>query len=772
MIAHPPMKALIQGALLVFLWVGVASAQETTGTVKEIRIEGLLRIPEGSVRSKIQTRVDAVLEPAVISDDIKRIFRMGTFKDVRVAKKDTDGGVIILFLIREQPTINKIVFQGNDAIDDDDIKKVVNARPFEIADEVVFKRIRQKIKDLYIEDGYYLADVRYRLVGRPNNTVDVVYEIDEGSKVKVTSITFLGNRAIGDDELKGVMQTREGGYFSFLTNSGQFKKEAFGQDLQRVHLYYLTKGYIHINVKKPVVTLSSDKQSMDITIHVHEGVQYRVAKVGIGGDLLEEKGFEREALVAKLQLQPGKIFDYMLMQKDSQGLANRYKDKGFANATVSNSSIRNDDERTIDFKYIIQKGEKVYIGRIEFEGNESTRDKVMRRVMAISEGDLFSASKIARSKQMIMRLGFFEKVDITTDPTDDPTRTDVTVRVKERQTGTFQVGAGFSSLENFIATAQISKQNFMGHGQTLSVQATLSSIRSLYTLSFFDPYFLDSNWTFSVDLFNFQQDFDDFTRGSTGGSLSWGYRFTDDLVLSLAYKLEDVRIQIGGLSGRKAIPLANLLGGGLTSSLRTTLSFDTRNDRLFPSGGQYTTASVEFAHPYVGSENEFTRMIARSRWYFNVFWNVVLKLNGTIGYVVSIDDKVPIFERFFVGGIFDVRGFQRNSLGPKVQVAETREPGATLTNFTIGGNKQLIFNAELEIPILPQVGIRGVLFFDAGNSFNDDENIDILGLRTSVGFGFRWWSPVGPLRFEWGIPLAPKEGEDPIVFEFTIGNSF
>jgi outer membrane protein insertion porin family len=280
-------------------------------------------------------------------------------------------------------------------------------------------------------------------------------------------------------------------------------------------------------------------------------------------------------------------------------------------------------------------------------------------------------------------------------------------------------------------------------------------------------------WTFSFDLYNFQQDYDDFTRGSTGGSLTWGYRFTDEFHLSLGYKLEHVGITIGGMRGRSAIPIANLFNDGLTSSLKSVMAFDTRNDRMFPSAGQFTSGSVEYAHSYLGSDNEFTRMIGRTRWYHKVLWDIVLKLNGTVGYVVSNGDgEVPIFERFFVGGIFDVRGFQRNSLGPKLPVARIREPGTGLSDFTIGGNKQLIFNVELEIPILPQVGIRGVLFFDAGNAFDDHTNISVADLRSSVGFGFRWWSPVGPLRFEWGIPLKPLPHEDPIVFEFTIGNSF
>jgi outer membrane protein insertion porin family len=759
-------------ALLVILLFAplLALAQKAPpAAIVAIRIVGLTRIPPASVQSKLQSRVGGQLDPAIVSDDIKRVYRMGTFMDVQAYIKKTPDGNILLFVVKERPTLNKILFQGNDEMDREDLDKVVDAQTFDVVNEVAIKRIVTKVRDLYVEEGYYLADVTYQLVPQPNNAVNLIFVVDEGQKVEVTSITLLGNTALEDDEVKGIIRTKEGGWLSFLTSSGQFKREVLETDLQMIRAYYLHKGYIMIKVGEPVVTLSDDKRSIDIVIPLEEGEPYSVRKVDVDGDLL----FEKDFILSKLKMDPGMRFDSLLMQHDTQAIKALYQDEGYANVTISNASLQDPDTREIEFTYQIQKGEKVHIGRISFEGNETTRDKVMRRVMKIHEGDLYSAKGIARSRAQLMRLGFFERADISTDPGDLPTLMDLTVRVKERQTGTFQVGAGFSSLENFIATAQISKQNFMGHGQTVSLQATLSSIRSLYTLNFFDPYFLDSDWTLSLDLFNFQQDFDNFTRGSTGGSMSWGYRFTDDLSLSLAYKAENVEISIGGLQGTASVPIDNLQQGGLTSSLRTTLTFDSRNDRMFPTAGFFVTSSAEWASEFIGSENDFTRLINRARWYWNPFWHVVLKFNGTLGYVFSNSDRpVPIFERFFVGGIFDVRGFPRNSLGPDFQVASSREPGSGTSPFTIGGNKELIFNVELEIPILKDVGIRGVLFFDAGNAFNDDEPYDLNNLRTSVGFGIRWQSPVGPLRFEWGLPLKPKADEEPIVFEFTIGNSF
>ncbi len=760
---------MIRAVLLVMLLAPALSFAQVPDVIVEIRVQGLLRIPEASIRSKLQSRVGARLDRATVSDDLKRLHKMAVFEDIQAFKKDTEKGVILLFAVRERPTLNRIVFEGNDELDKEELDKVVDTRTFDVVNEVAIKRIVGKIRDLYVEEGFYLADVQYELIDQPNNTVNLIFRIDEGQKVEVTSITILGNTKIEDEDIKTVLRTKEGGWFSFLTNSGQFKREVLETDLQFIRAFYLHKGYIMIKVGQPVVTLSDDKRSIDIVIPVEEGDQYSVRKVDVDGDLL----FEKDFILSKLSLTAGMTFDSLLMQRDTQAIKNLYQDEGYANVTISNASLQDPETREIEFTYQIQKGNKVHIGRIAFEGAETTRDKVMRRVMKIHEGDLYSAKGIRRSRLQLMRLGFFERVDITTDPGATPDLMNLVVRVKERQTGTFQVGAGFSSLENFIATAQISKQNFMGHGQTVSVQATLSSIRSLYTLSFFDPYFLDSDWTLSLDLFNFQQDFDNFTRGSFGGSMSWGYRFTDDLSLSMAYKAENVEISIGGLRGSSATVLSFLGDGGFTSSLRGTLAYDSRNDRLFPSAGFFVTGSAEYASEFLGSENEFTRLIARGRYYWNPLWELVLKFNITGGYVFSNGNKqVPGFERFFVGGIYDIRGFERNSVGPDFRVPVAREPGAATGPFTKGGNKKLVMNVELEIPILKEVGIRGVLFFDAGNAYDDDEPVDLGNLRTAVGFGVRWQSPVGPLRFEWGIPLKPRADEDPIVFEFTIGNSF
>ena len=736
--------------------------------VRSVEVLGVQRVDRAGVRAKIYTQIGRPLDRIRISEDVKRVYRMGFFDDVQVAERiHPEGGVVLVFRVVERPTIVSVDYDiDGDAVDLEDIQKVVDLKAYGILDEAAIRRNLAKIEELYVEEGHFLVDTRYTLTPAQGNRVKVTLHVGEGDKVEVRSIHIVGNEHVADSDIKDIMQTREGGYFSFLTKSGQFKREYFEQDVQKIQVVFLQRGYIEARIDDPIVTLSPDKKSMSITVRVSEGPRYRVGEIDV--TMADEDWLvDKESLRDLVQLESGQVFDWLIMQQDAQRIGDVFRDRGYANATVTNDHKLHDDGHVVDLTFKVQKGEPVYFRRIEVRGNKSTRDKVVRRELKIDEGELYSASGLRHSKQRAMVLGFFEKVDVTPQPTEEPDQIDVFVDVKERNTGTFQVGAGFSSLESFILTAQIAKENFLGHGQTVSANVTFSGIRQLFSLSFYEPYFFDTNWTFAFDAFNFQEDFVDFTRLRSGGNLSWGYRFNDELSLSLTYTLEHVDADLRGTS----IPLQLTKQSGLTSSLRATFSYDTRDNRLFPTSGNYTTVSAEWATRYLGSQNEFARFVGRTRFYWPLFWNIVFKTNTTIGHITSPEGTpIPLFERFFVGGIFTIRGFERNSIGEELSIADN--PDDSLRPFTIGGTTELILNAELEIPIFPEVGIRGVLFFDAGNAWGDKEDVNPFNLRTSAGFGFRWQSPVGPLRFEWGFPLAPRPDEDPVVFEFTIGNSF
>jgi outer membrane protein insertion porin family len=381
-----------------------------------------------------------------------------------------------------------------------------------------------------------------------------------------------------------------------------------------------------------------------------------------------------------------------------------------------------------------------------------------------------------------MKLGFFESVDLSTKRGSSDGRIVVNIEVKERPTGTFQVGAGFSSVENFIAQAQVAQDNLFGRGQRLALQAQISGLRQYFSLSFWEPYFLDTRWHFGFDLYNRVYNYESFNRNATGGALSWGYPILDDVRIYLTYRVEHVEVTTGsgmlfGAGFTTPLPagvqLANLFKSGVSSSVRLSVQWDTRNNALFPTKGMFHSAWAEFAPNWLGSQNLFNRYGAFARFYYPIWGPFVFKVNTEIGHITSSEAAgVPIMERFFVGGIMDVRGFRPRSLGPRVLVPTSPDPNANLFAFNKGGNKQLIFNAEIEFPIFEKVGIKGVIFTDAGMAFDEGENVTLAGLRHSAGWGFRWFSPIGPLRFEWGLPLSPEPGEETIVFEFTIGNFF
>jgi outer membrane protein insertion porin family len=765
-------------------------------TIDVIQVVGNRRVEADSILQRVQTREGQPLDLEQISQDIQRVFDLGYFSDIQVdATVTAQGELVVSFIVEEKPAIAEIRYEGNDEIGVDEIEEVVNLERFAILDISKVQRNAQKIRDLYAEQGYYLAEVDYEITereGRADLAV-VTFEIQEYAKVQVKKITFLGNEQLSDEQLSGIMATREGSYFSFLTDFGNFQEEAFEADLQRLTAFYYNHGYVQVNVQRPSIRLSRDKRFLYITISVEEGEQYFAGGIDIKGDLISEK----DELFKLVELEKGDVFDYGRMRQDIERVRDLYRNAGYAYVNVNPLTRINKETKIVDLTYDIQQGNKVYVGRIDIVGNRKTRDYVIRRELRIEEGELFSAAALDASKRQIQRLGYFDKVEVTTQRGARDDLINVLVQVNETRTGTFQVGAGFSSTESFIANAQISQNNLLGRGQSLSFQAQLSSIRTLFNLKFSEPWLLGSRWNFSFDLYNFEYAFQDFTRQSTGGNLTFGYPISEafnleipgDLVASLTYKLEDVEVTAGGQSGSSSGGTGALFGGGLTSSVQGGVFYDTRDNRLFPSEGQFSSAKTEFAdRSFTFSQNEFLKFDLETRAYFPLFWEFVLRLQGELGYVTNIDPEgtVPLFERYFVGGPTTVRGFERYSLGPVREVADNAgDPATNLDSFRIGGNKRLIFTAEIEFPIFTAAGIKGVVFTDLGNAFDNDQPLTLVpdlfaeqderfenALRTSVGFGFRWLSPIAPLRFEWGIPLERLRGEQPVVFDFSIGNAF
>ena len=583
-------------------------------------------------------------------------------------------------------------------------------------------------------------------------------------------------------------------------------------------LYY-DKGYMNVQIGTPRVMLTPDREGIDITIAIHEGPRFKIRQLRVyerdaEGHEIEPLG-GRRGLRELLSAHSGDYFNRAQLIKDLQAVRTLYRDAGYANVEAEPETELDPAHQEVDIVVPIKRGPLVHVERIEVKGNTKTRDLVIRREIELQEGQLFSETKLEESKRRVTALGYFERVDVSTEQGSAPDKMVINFEVAEKPTGTFQIGAGFSSIEQFIATAQIQQANLFGNGQSLAFQGQISTLRQLITLRFFEPYFLGSDWNSSVELYDTVFVFPNFARKSVGGSMTFGYALIQPwLRLSLTETTEWDSVDTGAtstffgaapgfLTTFQRLPLANLFNSGRVISLRPTLTYDTRDNRLFPTSGLFMQASTEFASSLIGSEFNYLRHRLTARFYYLLGGGngmpgsgFVLKLNTEVGLITSPDAAgVPLFQRYFLGGILDVRGFTLRSIGARLPLTSTLDPNAPpiANGANIGGNLQAYTNLELEFPILDKVGIRGVVFFDAGNAWNLEDQFckttpapqfdrvvspcftfpDSLGFpRTSTGFGIRWFSPLGPLRFEWGFPLAPLPYEQHSDFEFTIGNFF
>ncbi|MFT3700524.1 MAG: outer membrane protein assembly factor BamA [Kofleriaceae bacterium] len=776
-------------------------------TIERIQFRGNRKVEDDAIRVQLLSKAGTLLDPTKLREDLRTMWKMGFFADINVeGEVNANGSLTLTFAVKEKPSIRKVLIAGNNEMELSKINEVIDLELDAIVDISKVKKNREKIADLYVQKGYYLATVDWEVKSVNEAEVDVWFKIDEKAKVKIREVQFIGNNSIPDDELRNAIQTRRADALSFLNDSGVYSQEAFERDLLLVSAHYWDKGYANVKVGTPQLRLSRDKQYMYLSIPVDEGPVFTIGSVAFKGDLIGSKDKNLE----KIRMRPGMKFSRTLIAEDRESLSNYYQDQGYAYANVLPLTKVDLEKRQINLTFEVARGKRAYFERISIRGNSKTRDKVIRREMKISEGELFNNTNLEVSKKRIMALGFFENVVVSTKRGSSDEFVEVNVEVTERPTGTFQIGAGFSSVENFIAQAQISQNNLFGRGQTLSVQAQLSSLRQLFLLRFVEPYFLDTYWTFAFDLYNQSRYLGSttstFARNATGGTLTWGYPLSYEARAFLTYKLEDVSITSGtsGFAslGSTTTPIAassvaNLFRGGNTSSIRGSLSWDSRNNRLFPTEGWYDSLFAEYADKWTGSQNRFVRVGGFIRKYKQLWGPFDLHVNAEVGLTTTEDPLgVPISERYLVGGIYNIRGYAPLSLGPKLNTQQPGDVGQQLSQLSLGGNLQVIFNSEIEFPLFKKVGISGLVFYDMGNAYNLENRYCnnaqrknsagipiqfdpcfkfdslIYGIRKSVGFGFRWISPIGPLRFEWGIPLDQQVGEDPLVFEFTIGNFF
>lgn len=726
--------------------------------IAEIAVEGNKRIEADAIRSKILLKVGEPLTAAAVRDAIYALHDAGYFAEIALEGDEAaNGQVKVAVAVKERPVIAEIEFEGNDQIGTSDLREVTKVKEWSIFDLNSINADVERLQKHYEDKGYFLAKVRPEITPNPKNPDEVVvtYKIKDYDKVTIKRIDFLNNKRFTDDQLKAVLaETREGGALSFLSGSGNYKEAAFKQDLQRLTLFYLDQGYVKFRYENPQVTVSDDKQSIFISISVDEGDPYTIGNVDFSGELL----FSKEELLSELVMTQGHLFRITERNQDIQHLTEKYQDLGYAFANVIPKMTFHEENRTIDLDYSFEHGKKVTFGEIIIQGNHKTYDKVIRRELRIHEGELFNGTRLRISRERVERLGYFapgETQFITVTPKGKDDVVNVEITVKERSTGTITLGAGYGSVSKFFLQTQIQEQNLFGRGQVLSLQAQYAAdnISRSLDLSFTDPYAFDTLWSLGGKIFYINFPIPNlYTLRRTGFNIMVGRPIVDDIFAYITYKFESSAIN------DIIDPTADTsLDNGLLSSIVWQLQRDKRNNRFETTGGTFQSITVETAG--LGGVKEFIKYVLNNRFYTRVVGDLVFRNNLEFGHILRTGVNPPPYaERFFLGGPNSLRGYRLFTVSP------TNSNGSPT-----GGFMQFQSMFELEYPIIREAGIKFVTFFDMGNSI-DPSIPGSFSLRTNIGWGIRWFSPIGPLRFEFGYPLGPYYGNS--EFQFMIGPPF
>lgn len=722
--------------------------------VTDIEIKGLRRIEEAAVKNKITLKLGEVISQEKISEDIKSIYKMGYFDDVKVDIEPFEGGVKVIYTVKEKPTIVKVSFEGNRKYDEDKLKEVVTISAGSIADITLINDNALRLKAFYESEGYYFAKVVPIIKKKTEQEVELTYIIEENEKVKIREIKFEGNKAISSGKIKKAMGTSERKFYSFITGSGFYKKLEMLQDIEKIKDLYHDNGYIKVSVGEPKLEFSPDKKWMTITIPISEGPRFKIASVKILG-ARDKK--EEEELKTLIKLKSGEFFSKNKMRKDIEAIIAYYSDRGYALASVGPDVLPNEEKLIVDVVYNIKPGDKFYIGRINIAGNVKTIDKVIRREIRVDEGDEYSASKIKKSKQRLEDLQYFETVDINQKPDFDKKTVDLDVNVKEKPTGFFSIGGGYSSIDNLIGMVDVTQTNLFGRGYSLTLRGELGGKSSYYTIAFRDPWFLDKPLLFGLNLYRQKREYANYTKDGTGISITFGKRYGEDWSASVTYELE--KSKVIDVSGDADTVIKDMQGELLTSAVIFQIVNDTRDSYIDPSTGRRHSLTITLAG--LGGDTGYWKSMLDLGWYIPIFEDSTLHLRGRIGWSDTLfGKKYPLYERFYIGGLDTIRGLGYGEAGPKDS-----------KNDPIGAKRALIANIEYLFPIVSEMKFKGLIFFDIGKGYNKGEKFG-SDIKYSTGFGFRWFSPVGPIKIDYGINLNRKEGESKSKIEFGFGSFF
>ncbi len=717
--------------------------------IREVAVEGNRRVQEAVILGRIRSAVGAPFSPSQSSEDLRAIFTLGFFDDVQLKVEDFEGGVKVTFVVTERPFVRDVEFVGNSKLGTSELQEKIELKLGSVYNPVEVQRAREKLKDAYEDEGYFEVQISPEVEKFSDGDVKVIFTVNEGRRITIDKIVFRGNKGLKDKEIKAVMATQERQYFILR---GTVQRQKLEEDIERVVGVYQDHGFIQMRVERHDMVVDREKARVTITIDVVEGAQYRVGVIKLTGvTLLPEEEVRRQ-----LGFKAGDVFSRTALRDGVRNISDLYSTIGRASVDVLPRTDQQSTNTTVDVTLEVTEGPEVYVERINITGNTRSEDRILRREIPFVEGDLFTLQKMQRGRQRLINLGYFDMVNVTTQPGTDKTRIIVNVEVTERPTGIFSIGGGFSSVDSFVGTLDISQNNFLGRGWVLSLRIRAGANSQQGIISFTEPWLFDRPLSAGFDVFNVKRQFTEYDYDSVGGTVRLSHPFEEYWRWQTAYRLTSD--EISDVRDTNDPLLRDEIGTRITSAVTLGLTRDSRDAVALPTKGGYTVFTLDFAG--LGGDSRFVKTIASTSYFYPMWYGHILSGRAEAGYGFGwSDDPLPIFERFYLGGPNSIRSFKARRISP-VDDGGTR----------IGGTSEVLGNVEYIVPLPFNFRVAG--FFDVGNVYGFKTKFDITDTREAAGAGVRWQSPFGPIRVDYGINLDRRKGEDFGAIQFSVGSPF
>lgn len=737
--------------------------------IAEVGVEGTKVLDQEVVLMRLTLQKGDMLTAKSVNTALKNIYDLGYFDDVEVKVDTIPEGKKVTFVVKEKPRIQALGVRGSDAIDSEDIIEAVATKKGGVINPKVLADDIRVIREMYRKEGYYKAKITHEIEDAGNGVARLTYIVDEGPKLYIQNVIIDGAKQMDPDDVKDILSLQERGMFSWISNSGVLKEELLDRDAAAIQAFYQSKGFIDVKVGRPEVDIKDD--GIDVIYQVWEGDRYKMGKTMFKGDLIDDP----KKLLGVTQIDELKAedmyFDRTLLKQDVEGLTNYYNNYGYAYADVQVKLEDDPEAKVVDVVYTIAKHQRVHIRRVLVEGNTVTRDNVILRDMRLADGDMFSGDKLKRSSQRLNNLDYFEKVDISPVPTGNPEEMDLLVKVKDKATGRIGGGIGYSTYESVYIAADITEKNLFGKGYTVGLNGAFSGRRTAFSAYFQNPHINDSDLGFGVEVHNNNEDFNDYDRSGTGSTINFFYPIGEYTTVYWDYTAEVYDIK--NVSDDASDYVKDDAGNHVLSKFGGRIIRDTRDNFQNATTGTRAALSMYYGGGILGGTDNFVKYLGEHNWWTPAFEEVIFHSKVWAGFVHKNfgGDRIPTDERFKLGGIGSVRGYSSYAITP-LDADDASE----------GGTKAVYMNLELKRLLSKEYGISALAFFDAGNSWKEDEMIfsspmregtkPTLGLYKSVGAGLNWYSPMGPLGFVYGYGLDRIGTSGRHKIELMMGQQF